>query len=77
MINTKALATTELTLRILREREHARRALARLASAQPSDRMRREGHGTERSTSRYWRRARRHLRNIARAEALLAALEAA
>lgn len=74
-MNTRDLARAELQLRILREREHARRALARLAIAAPSDRIRRIGHGTQRATAMYWRRARRHLRNAERAAYLLEGLQ--
>lgn len=73
MSRTKALAIAELTLRITRERIHTANALARLAQTPQSARIRR-GHGCERATSVYWRRARRHLRNVRTAELQLVAL---
>ena len=68
------LAIAELNIRIAREREHATRAMAELARLNPSERIRRPGHGTERSTARAWRRVRRHLRRAALTSGYLAAL---
>ena len=68
------LAAAELHIRIAREQHHAAHAMAELSRLSPSDRVRRPGHGTERSTARAWRRVRRHLRRAALAAAHLAQL---
>lgn len=74
-MTTRSLAIASSSSGITRERTHAANAMARLAAVPRNKRIRRAGHGTQRAISIYWRRARRHLRNAARAEVLLAALE--
>jgi len=69
---TRALAIAELTLRIERETEHARRAMAALGRCGHRERAPRSG-GSGRASSYHWRRARRHMRAAARARAQLAA----
>ena len=68
MSATKALLRAELLLRAERHRAHARNVLAALGRATRGDRIRRVGHGTERTTAREWRRVKRHLRLARRAE---------
>lgn len=68
------LAAAELHIRIARETDHARKAMAELARATPSDRKRR-GARSERLTGNAWRRAKRHLKRAAQARAMLTQLQ--
>lgn len=67
-MQTRDLAILELKLRIERETIHAQNAMRRLTTAQPSDRIRRAGHGTQRSSALSWRRAKRAMRSIQRSK---------
>jgi hypothetical protein len=72
-MNTKFLAAAELSLRIERETEHARLAMAALGRVGHHERAPRSG-GSGRASSYHWRRAKRHMRAAAKARAQLAAL---
>jgi len=64
------LAAAELHIRIAREQEHARKAMAELARAKPHQRRR-----SERLDGNAWRRAKRHMRKAAEARRYLAELQ--
>lgn len=69
MTDLRVLARASILLRAQVEREHARRALAHLATCPSSARRQRPGHGSERMSAVHWRRAKRHLRQAERLEA--------
>lgn len=72
MTVTRSLAVAEYTIKISREENYVRQALARMNAASPSDRVRFAGGGPERATAYHWRQAKRHMRKLSAARKLLA-----